>query len=321
MTPVSTTTIPTVSPAIKTRSSILPQITAFKNRMGITKDTISVKNHEDILEYAVNKAYIDMQPRTIKGHEIIKTAKLRNDLADRFFKYFNDPAPSTESDFDKIHSDFCDFFLTELNKIFASTPQQFGKAQKVINMAFKYLYCFDDATLYLPHFTYCHMPIDSYTLNWCFDNFAKKLYKKSDIPNWSTLKESDYKTLCAGIRNKLPHKSPLIEEFVIWPDEKAKANEINFIKTIMDYIADNYDLFSSSGITSSGITSSGISSGPIKPYVEKTVQNKVKTINNDRKKDGKSHLINTTVLSMLSSISTSALIAEIAKCISKILSK
>ena len=53
----------------------------------------------------------------------------------------------------------------------------------------------------------------------------------------------------------------------------------------------------------------------IKPYVEKTVKNKVKTINNDRRKDGKSPLINTTVLSMLSSISTSALIAEIAKCI------
>lgn len=312
MTPVSTTTIPTVSPAIKTRSSILPQITAFKNRMGIPTGTkISVKKPADILEYAVNKAYIDMQPRTIKGHEIIKTAKLRNDLADRFCKYFNNPAPSTESDFDKIHLDFCDFFLTGLNKIFASTPQEFGKAQKVINMAFKYLYCFDNATSYLPYFTYCHMPIDSYTLNWCFDNFAKKLYKKSDIPNWSTLKKSDYDTLCAGIRTKL--KSPLIEEFDIWPKEKAKANEINFIKTIMDYIADNYDLFSSSGITSSGITSSGISSVPI--YVEKTVKNKVKTINNDRRKDGKSPLINTTVLSMLSSISTSALIAEIAKCI------
>ncbi|MBS6461421.1 MAG: hypothetical protein KH349_05660 [Clostridium sp.] len=313
MTPVSTTTIPTVSPAIKTRSSILPQITAFKNRMGIPTGTkISVKKPADILEYAVNKAYIDMQPRTIKGHEIIKTAKLRNDLADRFFKYFNDPAPSTESDFDKIHSDFCDFFLTGLNKIFASTPQAFGKAQKVINMAFKYLYCFDDAISYLPHFTYCHMPIDSYTLNWCFDN---KLYKKSKIRNWSTLKKPDYDILCDKIRKKLAPQSPLIEEFVIWPEEKAKANEINFIKTIMDYIADNYDLFSSSGITSSGITSSGISSGPIKPYVEKTVKNKVKTINNDRRKDGKSPLINTTVLSMLSSISTSALIAGIAKCI------
>lgn len=313
MTPVSTTTIPTVSPAIKTRSSILPLITAFKNRMGIpTGTTISVKKPADILEYAVNKAYIDMQPRTIKGHEIIKTAKLRNDLADRFCKYFNDPAPSTEYDFDKIHSDFCDFFLTELNKIFASTPQAFGKAQKVINMAFKYLYCFDDAPSYPDHFKHCHMPIDSYTLNWCFDN---KLYKKSNIPNWSTLNKRDYYDLCDKIRNKLAPQSPLIEEFDIWPKEKAKANEINFIKTIMDYIADNYDLFSSSGITSSGITSSGISSGPIKPYVEKTVKNKVKTINNDRRKDGKSPLINTTVLSMLSSISTSALIAKIAKCI------
>lgn len=304
MTPVSTTTIPTVSPAIKTRSSILPQITAFKNRMGIPTGTkISVKKPADILEYAVNKAYIDMQPRTIKGHEIIKTAKLRNDLADRFFKYFNDPAPSTESDFDKIHSDFCDFFLTGLNKIFASTPQAFGKAQKVINMAFKYLYCFDDATSYLPHFTYCHMPIDSYTLNWCFDN---GLYdKKSDIPNWSTLNKQDYYDLCGKIRTTLLHKSPLIEEFVIWPEEKAKANEINFIKTIMDYIADNYDLFSSSGITSSGISSV--------PNVKKTVKNKVNTINNDRTKDGKLALDNTTVLSMLSSISTSALIAEIAK--------
>lgn len=319
MTPVSTTTIPTVSPAIKTRSSILPLITAFKNRMGIPTGTkIYVTNPQDILKYAVNKAYIDMQPRTIKGHNISLTEPLRKKLADRFCDYFKDPAPSTESDFDKIHSKFCGDFLTELNKIFTSAPQEFGKAQKVINMAFKYLYCFDDATLYLPHFTYCHMPIDSYTLNWCFDNFAKKFYKKSDIPNWSTLKESDYKTLCAGIRNKLPHKSPLIEEFVIWPDEKAKANEINFIKTIMDYIADNYDLFSSSGITSSGITSSGISSVP---NVEKTVKNKVNTIINDRKKDGKPDLNETTVLSMLSSISTSALIAEIAKCISKILSK
>lgn len=308
MTPVSTTTIPTVSTAIKTRSSILPQITAFKNRMGIpTETTISVTDSKDILTYAVNKAYIDMQPRTIKGHEIIKTAKLRNDLADRFCKYFKDPAPSTESDFDKIHSDFCDFFLTGLNAIFTSTPQQFGKAQKVINMAFKYLYCFDNATSYPDHFKHCHMPIDSYTLNWCFDN---GLYKKSDIPNWSTLKKSDYDILRDKIRKKLYPQSPLIEEFVIWPDEKAKANEINFIKTIMDYIADNYDLF-----PSSGITSSGISSGPIKPYVEKTVQNKVTTINNDRKKDGKPALNNKKVLSMLSSISTSALIAEIAKCI------
>ena len=306
MTPVSTTTIPTVSPAIKTRSSILPQITAFKNRMGIPTGTkISVKKPADILEYAVNKAYIDMQPRTIKGHNISLTEPLRKKLADRFCDYFKDPAPSTESDFDKIHSKFCGDFLTELNKIFTSAPQEFGKAQKVINMAFKYLYCFDDATSYLPHFTYCHMPIDSYTLNWCFDN---KLYKKSKIRNWSTLKKPDYDILCDKIRKKLAPQSPLIEEFVIWPEEKAKANEINFIKTIMDYIADNYDLFSSSGITSSGI-----SSGPIKPYVEKTVKNKVKTINNDRRKDGKSPLINTTVLSMLSSISTSALIAEIAK--------
>lgn len=304
MTPVSTTTIPTVSPAIKTRSSILPQITAFKSRMGIPKGiTISVTNPTDILEYAVNKAYIDMQLRTIKGHKISLTDALRNDLAKKFCKYFNDPAPSTESDFDKIHLDFCDFFLTGLNGIFTSTPQEFGKAQKVINMAFKYLYCFDDATSYLPHFTYCHMPIDSYTLNWCFDN---GLYdKKSDIPNWSTLNKQDYYDLCKDIRTKL--KSPLIEEFVIWPDEKAKANEINFIKTIMDYIADNYDLFSSSGITSSVISSV--------PNVKKTVKNKVNTINNDRKKDGKPALDNTTVLSMLSSISTSALIAEIAKCI------
>lgn len=183
MTPVSTTTIPTVSPAIKTRSSILPQITAFKNRMGIPTGTkIYVTNPQDILKYAVNKAYIDMQPRTIKGHNISLTEPLRKKLADRFCDYFKDPAPSTESDFDKIHSKFCGDFLTELNKIFTSAPQEFGKAQKVINMAFKYLYCFDDAPLYPDHFKHCHMPIDSYTLNWCFDNFAKKFYKKAISP-------------------------------------------------------------------------------------------------------------------------------------------
>ena len=103
MTPVSTTTIPTVSTAIKTRSSILPQITAFKNRMGIPKGTtISVTNPADIFEYAVNKAYIDMQPRTIKGHKISLTDALRNDLANKFCDYFISRSFQTLSHADRL---------------------------------------------------------------------------------------------------------------------------------------------------------------------------------------------------------------------------
>ncbi len=49
--------------------------------------------------------------------------------------------------------------------------QKFGKAQKLINMSFKYLYCFDDFRIqHREKIENCHIPLDSFRLNWYKDN-------------------------------------------------------------------------------------------------------------------------------------------------------
>ena len=213
-----------------------------------------------------------MQLRTIKGHEMSYPDELRETLAQEFVKYFQSPSPTTREDFDKIHKGLCEGFLNGLNEVFARyklAKQEFGKAQKVINMTFKYLYCFDDAEKFEDYFRFCHMPIDSYTLNWCFDN----IYPKAKIKNWSSLDEDIYDKLSKEIGNNLAF--PLKEEFKIWPKEIAKSKETEFIKSIIDFIAGNYDEYNSKNDFRS----------VDKERIKTIVKNKVAAVNRDRRKD------------------------------------
>ncbi len=56
----------------------------------------------------------------------------------------------------------------------------YGQAQKIINMAFKYLYCIcdqcEEGEVYKKKFKACHMPLDSYSLEW-----FKRKFKKDDF--------------------------------------------------------------------------------------------------------------------------------------------
>ena len=219
------------------RADVKPQLRGFKERMKI-KGTASVKKWEDVFNYAVYHAYIDMQLRTIKGHNMEQTKDIRETLSKKFCEYFENSAPDSQESFDKWHQETCEYFLSELNKKLKEKKLCFGKAQKVINMTFKYLYCFDDAEKYEDYFKFCHMPIDSYTLNWCYEN---GLYNKNDIENWSNLDEKGYYELSKKIAKLLD--CPMISEFVIWPEEIAKVRERSFIKLFVEYIASNYDMF------------------------------------------------------------------------------
>lgn len=258
------------------RKDITEEIKSFRNRMNANDKPLSVLDKDCVCDYAILSAYKDMQLRTIKGHEMSYTTVLRDELAQEFVKYFNSEPPMTHDDFDKIHKDLCEGFLNELNEIFADrklAKQEFGKAQKVINMTFKYLYCFDDAEKFEEHFSFCHMPLDSYTLNWCYCDNNQKLYPKSKIKNWSSLDENTYYKLSDEIRGKL--FSPLKEEFKIWPKEIAKAKEAEFIKSIIDFIADNYDEYNSNEQFCN----------IDKERIKTIVKNKIATVNRDRRKD------------------------------------
>lgn len=177
------------------------------------------------IQMAIDKAYRDMTPRTIKGHtKAIKMASC-DFLPQWFKKYLEKSYPRTKEAFDGKYYDLCSKFLTCFNNELGRKKlktQEFGKAQKLINMTFKYLYCL------LPEkkqwFTYCHMPLDRYTMNWYYENsqdrpknvtwsnFTHERYCEIEEHILHLVENSEYKGL-----------SPLEAEFIIWLKEKAKA--------------------------------------------------------------------------------------------------
>lgn len=81
-------------------------------------------------------------------------------LKKRFIHYFEEEQRE-ETEFDTWHDTTCGYVLDTLQKMY---NVHYGKAQKIVNMTFKYLYCvMDDKEDY---FMFCHVPLDSIILDW-----------------------------------------------------------------------------------------------------------------------------------------------------------
>lgn len=92
----------------------------------------NVTNLSEAIEYAINKAYYDMQLRTIKGHRQEIKEKTTKALQKELEHLFNKP-PKDDSDFDTWHGSACKAFLNAFNKAantYSVTQQKYGKAQK-----------------------------------------------------------------------------------------------------------------------------------------------------------------------------------------------
>ena len=110
----------------------------------------SIKD-EKAFEAAVDLAYGDAK-RTMTGigkHEKEKNAAI-TEIRDELRKYFfEEKAPEKEEDFDKKHSDLCAIWCRHFS---GSDLGTYGKAQKIINMSFKYLLCCEDSSEYQDYF-------------------------------------------------------------------------------------------------------------------------------------------------------------------------
>lgn len=124
----------------------------------------------------LEKAYITMSPRTFDkardDAKICTAAKkaVLSELAQKFVDYFKAPAPATQADFDKWHKETCEWFVKEFNtRVMRPSGYkdiEYGKAQKIVNVTFKYLYLFCDVVPGNPgHFTFCHFTVDGITLD------------------------------------------------------------------------------------------------------------------------------------------------------------
>lgn len=169
-----------------------------------------IKSRDDVLA-AVEKAYKDTMPRTIKGHGNLtreELDELREKAADRMIDYLGEDAPANAESFNGIHSRLCQEFLSDYNKLLTdrNLPRQaYGKAQKLVNMTFKYLSCFDDASDYKAWFAFCHMPIDQIILRWC-----KERGMFTGSASWTSLNEREYRAFQQHMRTWLEAEKPQI---------------------------------------------------------------------------------------------------------------
>ena len=131
----------------------------------------------------------------------------------------------------------CENFLNVV-KVYYKREIQYGKAQKIVNMAFKNIYCLKNADGYEEYFRYCHMPLDSIMLEWFYragQNSKIKIGDKKvsrNYPSWSKLQyknDSDGKYSYIEIQkwireyfdlsDKTDIKTqwtPFTAEFVLW---------------------------------------------------------------------------------------------------------
>lgn len=116
------------------------------------------------------------------------------------------------------HKDWCEAFIKNINKEYGYS-MRYGQAQKVVNMAFKYLYCCDNIDEKTrKKFLKCHMPLDQYTLYWYFLK-RERLYLE-----WSHLTYVQYKPIADDIRT-IVGDDVLGAELIIW--ERMKSSVID----------------------------------------------------------------------------------------------
>ena len=211
---------------------------------------------------ALDNAYSDMSRRQ-NGH----TPELKETCIDYLVEIFSNPLEI--SDFDAWHQALCTELIDRWNDEVAGFGTV-GKAQKVINMAFKYLACISpDYDMLLPH---CHMTLDSYTLDWyeaIVKPWAKAQRRKvgRKVSAWSKIESYDeYLMIQTNIRDflatgkpyfihigtkqtasiQLPI-APIDAEFIIWEGQIIDRKYNGLIKLLEDYAKENSESQSKQG--------------------------------------------------------------------------
>ena len=145
----------------------------------------------------------------------------------RFVDYFDCNTYKDEAAFYQWHNKTAEMFLNVLERYYKDA--YYGKAQKIVNMMFKHLYCMNFGqenswkVLQEEYFWYCHMPLDSFTLDWL------KRKDNTAVCEWSNLKynsvskngqaSTSYVEYLERVKKLFPINglTAFKAEFYIWP--------------------------------------------------------------------------------------------------------
>ena len=235
-----------------------------------------LKLNEEGIRYALLMALKDFTPRTEKREESVSFAAKdmlceleRNDNYIGEFVAFFDEKTKNRDEFDRWHERMCNIFLNRFykndKKDDETKTNKYGKAQKVVNMTFKYIYCLEGAKECEDYFRFCHMPLDSVTLEWFYrlrekgvkitiDNEEEKICRK--YPSWSNLRKTSissgkkqdreygYVDIQNTIRKYLENNTeltPLKAEFIIWPQMQLAMAEEGLFSQLIGAEKDYYE--------------------------------------------------------------------------------
>lgn len=158
----------------------------------------------DIKE-SIRHAFRDLTVRTMKKAKgkqgevisldgLAKSSCDKNDgLLVRFDAWFKEN-PSRDK-FDTWHQETCNWVIGFLKEYYVTEDCTYGKAQKIVNMSFKNLYALcakkGIEEQYSKYFNHCHVPLDSFTLEWFKRECIRRKTKiiKGRVSNWSAIQE------------------------------------------------------------------------------------------------------------------------------------
>lgn len=210
--------------------------------------------NDEVYTAAVKLGYLDMC-RTCHGIGAKVYAKQREEsfekLGGEIKGLLNDSSIDSQEAFDAKHKELCKKYMDLLKDY--KYAIKYGQAQKVVNMAFKYLFCCEGASS-KPAFKYCHMPLDGLIMNWCKKEF--KISVNSDKDAWSKLTEEKYTDITEAIFDKLKNGDvkysigendesnlsaiPLEAELVIWREEARKKTTKELLTQLGKSCKDDY---------------------------------------------------------------------------------
>lgn len=199
---------------------------------GKDSDFLIRENDKTIFRCAVDQAWLDAC-RTFEKIKKNNKEKIICMVAGQLEKYFSSNLRKIQDVFDCWHEEAISAAFVH------SFNWKYGQGQKVLNMAFKYLFCCRDfREEKKEYFKFCHMPLDTYTLAW----YQRRSADKTKLV-WSKLDYDKYIKIQNEVRNYIDKNQTALEaEFKVWPNEKRIALLEEVVKDLesLGYPYDKY---------------------------------------------------------------------------------
>ena len=207
----------------------------FKETINKEKDfldkTLTEKPNIEAYVQALYLGYLDAS-RTFGGQKkVTKKGGAIEQVAEKMQNYIN----GGNNDFDSIFYEAC-------GTLCINYEMSFGQAQKIINMAFKYLYCIADGEL-KERFDKCHMPLDGIMLEWIRRNITddngnklKKAEAWSKLPKGEKDEAGSYMYYKKHIDSYCYEndKSPLQLDFENWVTMSQTLSAEDYLKSFTE---------------------------------------------------------------------------------------